>query len=53
MKQRKKVTLKDIAIKAGVSTALVSYVMNGKEKDGKVSKEMAIKINAIANEMNF
>ena len=53
MKQRKKVTLKDIAMKAGVSTALVSYVMNGKEKEGKVSKEMAIKINAIANEMNF
>jgi LacI family transcriptional regulator len=53
MRQKKKVTLKDIAIKAGVSTALVSYVMNGKEKEGKVSKEMAIKINAIAKEMNF
>lgn len=53
MRQKKKVTLKDIALRAGVSTALVSYVMNGKDKEGKVSKGMAARINAIAAELNF
>jgi LacI family transcriptional regulator len=53
MKQKKKVTLKDIAVRAGVSTALVSYVMNGKDKEGKVGKEMAATILAIAKELNF
>ena len=51
--QKKKTTLKDIATRAGVSTALVSYVMNGKDKEGKVGKEMAITIKAIAKELNF
>jgi LacI family transcriptional regulator len=51
--QKKKITLKDIAKRAGVSTALVSYVMNGKDKQGKVGKEMATKILAISKELNF
>jgi LacI family transcriptional regulator len=51
MMQKKKTTLKDIATRAGVSTALVSYVMNGKDKEGKVGKEMAITIKAIAKEL--
>jgi len=51
--KKKRVTLKDIAERAGVSTALVSYVMNEKEKEGKVSKDMAIHIKAIAKELNF
>lgn len=51
--QKKKITLKDIATRAGVSTALVSYVMNGKDKQGKVGKEMAATILAIAKELNF
>jgi len=51
--QKKKITLKDIAKRAGVSTALVSYVMNGKDKQGKVGKEMAATIMAIAKELNF
>lgn len=50
---RKRVTLKDIAERAGVSTALVSYVMNGKDKEGKVGREMAARINRIAEELNF
>lgn len=50
---KKRVTLKDIAERAGVSTALVSYVMNGKDKEGKVGREMAARINRIAEELNF
>ncbi|WP_338868440.1 LacI family DNA-binding transcriptional regulator [Spirosoma sp. SC4-14] len=49
----KKTSLKDIAQKAGVSTALVSYVLNGKEKESRVGQEIAIKIRQIAAELNY
>lgn len=48
----KKVSQKDIAKKAGVSTALVSYVLNNK-KEGRISREVAQKIRQIAREMNY
>ena len=38
----KKVSLKDIANKVGVSTALVSYVLNN-QKEGRIRKEVAAK----------
>ncbi|MGV3556817.1 LacI family DNA-binding transcriptional regulator [Larkinella arboricola] len=50
---KKKVSLKDIAEKAQVSTALVSYVLNGKEKESRVGHEIAAKIKAIAREFNY
>ncbi len=50
---KKKVSLKDIASKAKVSTALVSYVLSGKEKESRVGKEIAVKIKQIAKEMNY
>lgn len=49
----KKVSLKDIARQAGVSTALVSYVLNGKEKESRVGQEIASKIKLIARELNY
>ena len=49
----KKVSLKDIALEAGVSTALVSYVLNGKEKESRVGEEIAKKIKLIAKELNY
>ncbi|UBM59344.1 LacI family transcriptional regulator [Marinilongibacter aquaticus] len=49
----KKVSIKDIAREAGVSTALVSYVMNGNEKEKRVGKEMAAKIREIAKKLNY
>jgi LacI family transcriptional regulator len=52
-KGKKKISLKDIAKKAGVSTALVSYVLNGKDKEGRVGKERAKKINRIAKQLNY
>lgn len=48
-----KVSIKDIANKAGVSTALVSLALNGKEKEGRISKPTAEKIKAIATELNY
>jgi LacI family transcriptional regulator len=49
----KKVSMKDIAKEAGVSTALVSYVINGNEKEKRVGKEIAIKIREIAKKLNY
>jgi LacI family transcriptional regulator len=48
----KKVSLKDIAQKVGVSTALVSYVLNNK-KEGRIGKEVAQKIRDAAKELNY
>jgi LacI family transcriptional regulator len=50
---KKKVSLKDIAQKVGVSTALVSYVLNNKEKKARVGEEMAIKVRKAAKELNY
>ncbi|MGJ7032919.1 LacI family DNA-binding transcriptional regulator [Niabella hirudinis] len=50
---QKRVSLKDIAEKVGVSTALVSYVLNGKEKEARVSDTAARKIKKVAAEMNY
>ncbi|PSR57194.1 LacI family transcriptional regulator [Adhaeribacter arboris] len=49
----KKVSLKDIAQQAGVSTALVSYVLSGKEKESRVGQEIASKIKEIAHKLNY
>ncbi|KQS28266.1 LacI family DNA-binding transcriptional regulator [Dyadobacter sp. Leaf189] len=49
----KKASLKDIAHKAGVSTALVSYVLNGKERETRVGEAIAKKIREIALELNY
>ena len=48
----KRVSLKDIAQKVGVSTALVSYVLNN-QKEGRIGKEVAEKIRVTAKKMNY
>lgn len=48
----RKVSLKDIAQKVGVSTALVSYVLNNK-RENRVSKELAQRIREVAAAMNY
>lgn len=53
MSSLKKISLKDIAEAAGVSTALVSFVLNGKKKEYRVGEETAQRILKIANEMNY
>jgi len=49
----KKVALKDVAQHIGVSAALVSYVLNGKEKEARVGAEMAKRIKKAAAELNY
>jgi LacI family transcriptional regulator len=49
----KRVSLKDIANKVGVSIALVSYVMNGQEKEKRVGKEVVKKIRLAAEDLDY
>ncbi len=49
---KRKVSLKDIAQKVGVSTALVSYVLNN-QKEGRIGKEVAKRIKEAAKELNY
>lgn len=48
----KKVSQKDIAKEVGVSTALVSYVLNNL-KEERISKEIASKIREVAQKLNY
>ena len=50
---QKRISLKDIAKKVGVSIALVSYVMNGQEKEKRVGAEVVKKIKDAAEELNY
>lgn len=49
----KKISLKDVARHVGVSTALVSYVINHKEKEARVGPEMVKKIRKAVLELNY
>ncbi|MFA6335953.1 MAG: LacI family DNA-binding transcriptional regulator [Bacteroidales bacterium] len=53
MEQKKRTSLKDIANHVGVSTALVSYVLNGLEKEKRVSPEIVQKIKSAVKELNY
>jgi LacI family transcriptional regulator len=48
----RKPSLRDIANEVGVSTALVSYVLNNL-KEGRISKEIAQKIREVAQRLNY
>jgi LacI family transcriptional regulator len=48
----RKPSLKDIANEVGVSTTLVSYVLNNL-KEGRISKEIAQKIRDVAQRLNY
>ena len=48
-----KTSLKDIAGAVGVSIALVSYVLNNKEKEARVNPETAKRIRNAAKKMNY
>ncbi|MDR0395367.1 MAG: LacI family transcriptional regulator [Tannerella sp.] len=48
-----RVSIKNIAEELGVSTTTVSLVLSGKEKEGRVGKDMAEKIRQKAKEMHY
>lgn len=49
----KRVSLKDIALKAGVSISTVSFVLNNKGQEMRISKEQAKKVKEIAKTMGY
>lgn len=49
----KKLSIKDIAQKAGVSTATVSFVLNGKAKEMRISEPLAKKITKLAKTLGY
>jgi len=49
----KKNTITDIANQLGVSTTLVSFVLNGKSKQMRISDEMTAKVMNLASSMNY
>ena len=49
---KKKISLKDIAERVGVSITLVSYVLNNRFKD-RINKEVAQKIRDTAEKLNY
>lgn len=50
---KKHASLKDIANYVGVSTSLVSFVLNGKARQHRVSEEMVRKIKDAAEKLNY
>jgi len=51
--QTKKVSMQSIADAVGVARSTVSFVLNGKEKEGHINDEIAKKIREKAKEMNY
>lgn len=51
--KKKGISIKDIAKAAGASPALVSFVLNGKQKQYRVSDAMAEKIREVAKELDY
>ncbi len=49
----KRIKISDIAKKLGVSTALVSFVLNGKSKEKRISDQMSKKVIATAKKMKY
>jgi LacI family transcriptional regulator len=49
----KKVSLKDIATLSGASPSTVSFVLNGKEKEMRISERLAKKIKAVATREGY
>ncbi|HEY8389076.1 MAG TPA: substrate-binding domain-containing protein [Parasegetibacter sp.] len=49
----KRISIKDIARAAGVSPTTVSFVLNGKSEEKRISNEVAEKIRKIAAELKF
>lgn len=49
----KKVSIKDIAKRAGVSITTVSIVLNGNGQERKISQDMIKKIMEVAEELNY
>jgi len=53
MRKEKRTSLKDVANSIGVSTTLVSIVLNGKSEQYRIGEDMTKRVIAAAQEMNY
>ena len=53
MERVKRISIKDVASSLGVSITLVSFVLNGKAKQYKISEEMSQRVMEKAKEMKY
>ena len=51
--QNKKISMQSIADVVGVARSTVSFVLNGKEKEGHINEEIAEKVRETAKKMNY
>ena len=49
----KKITISDVAAAAGVSTATVSYILNKRQSDFKISTETTLRVLEICQKLNY
>ena len=49
----KKASLSDIALRLGVSKTLVSFVLNGKAKEYRISEDICQRVMDVAKELNY
>jgi len=49
----KRVSLKDVAKEAGISTTAVSFILNGRAKDMRISKVLEKKVRNIAGKLGY
>ena len=49
----KNITIKDIALKAGVAPSTVSAVLNGKTRESRISEQLASRVRGIAADMGY
>jgi len=52
-KRNNKVSMQSIADEVGVARSTVSFVLNGKEKERRISEEIAQKVRMVAQKMNY
>lgn len=49
----KKISLRDIAVRAGVSPTTVSFVLNGKAQEKRVSREVIQRVEGLVKELGY
>lgn len=49
----KRVSLKDVAREAGISTSAVSFILNGRAKEMRISKDLEKRVQAIAAKLGY
>ncbi|MDR2764090.1 MAG: LacI family transcriptional regulator [Tannerella sp.] len=52
-KKIQRVSMQHIADEVGVARSTVSFILNGKEKEGRISEEVARRVRLVAQNMNY